>query len=324
MQPEVRGDRAKQFIKRYGTVIGGILIYGVFAATTPYFFTVNNLLLILKQMSMLTIVSLGFTFVMAAGGFDMSVGFAMGLANVFFATVLNAASHLLPAVAVALGVGTAVGAVNGLLVAYLHLPDFIATFAVGSITFGAKMLFSGGHPVFVRRAPAAFRTIAQGYVGPIPMPVIIMIAILIVVLIVLNRTRLGKHIYAIGGNPMAALYAGINVRRKRFYTFLISGLSVGITAIVLTSRLGSGQPEAGEGFLLDTISVCFLSTTMFGEGEPTAAGVFIGAFIITMLNNGLTMLAVPYHVQFITKGAVVILAVMLSVLLGRQTRIRLL
>jgi len=324
MHSQSKSDAVKQFVKCYGTAIGGALIYAAFAATTPYFFSVYNFLLILKQMSLLTIVSLGFTFVMAAGGFDMSVGFAMGLANVFFATVLNATSMLLPAVAVALGVGLGVGAVNGLLVAYLHLPDFIATFAVGSITFGAKMLFSGGHPVFLRGAPAAFRTIGQGYLGPIPMPVIIMVAILMVVLVVLNRTKFGKHIYAIGGNPMAALYAGINVRRKRFYTFLISGLTVGATAIVLTSRLGSGQPEAGEGFLLDTISVCFLSTTMFGEGEPTAAGVFVGAFIITMLNNGLTMLAVPYHVQFITKGTVVILAVMLSVLLGRRTRIRLL
>jgi len=317
-------DNVKRFVCRYGTVIGGLLIFITFSLTSPYFFTMVNFLLILKQMSMLTIVSLGFAFVMAAGGFDMSIGFAMGLVNVFFATVLNSTSSLLLAVGTALGIGMSVGTINGLLVAYLHLPDFIATFAVGSVTFGAKMLYSGGHPVFLRNPPAAFRTIGQGYVGSIPLPVIIMIAIFIIALLVLHRTKLGQHIYSIGGNPMAALYAGINVRRKRFYTFLISGLSVAITSIVLTSRLGSGQPGAGENFLLDTISVCFLSTTMFGEGEPTGAGVFVGAFIITMLNNGLTMLNVPYHVQFITKGVVVILAVLLSVLLGRKVRIRLL
>ncbi len=317
-------DTAKAVIKKYGTVIGGLAIFAAFAISTPYFFTTRNVLLILRQMSMLTIVSLGFTFVMAAGGFDMSIGYAMGLMNVFLATVLAATGSLPLAILVALGTGLAVGTLNGTLVAYLRLPDFIATYAVGSVTYGAKMLFSGGHPVFIRGAPESFRTIGQGFVGAIPVPVIIMVGVFLVTLLVLKRTRLGHHIYAIGGNPMAALYAGINVRRKRFITFLLSGLGVAITSIVLTSRMGSGQPQAGEAYLLDAISVCFLSTTMFGEGEPTAPGVFVGAFIITMLNNGLTMLGIPYHVQFITKGVVVILAVMLSVMLGRQVRVRLL
>jgi len=316
-------DRIKRFIRHYGTVVGAVVILVVFALSSPYFFTVSNFLLILKQMSMLTIVSLGFAFVMAAGGFDMSIGYAMGLANVILASMLNT-SGLIVALGAALGVGLGVGVINGVLVAYLHLPDFIATFAVGSVTFGAKMLYSGGHPIFLHNPSPIFLAIGQGYVGPIPMPVIIMLVILAIVLVVLHRTKFGRHIYAIGGNPMAALYAGINVRRNRFYTFLISGLSVAVTSIVLTSRMGSGQPQAGENFLLDAISVCFLSTTMFGEGEPTGAGVFVGAFIITMLNNGLTMLNVPYQVQFITKGVVVILAVLLSVLLGRKVQIRLL
>ncbi len=324
MEHRRRAEGLKHFIKRYGTVVGGVMIFVAFATSAPYFFTTQNFLLILKQMSMLTIVSLGFTFVMAAGGFDMSIGYAIGLVTVFFTTVLNTTASLTLAVLTALGVGLGIGAFNGALVAYLHLPDFIATFAVGSMAFGAKMLYSGGYPIFLRVNSPAFRTIAQGYLGPIPMPVVIMVFIFIVAFIVLSRTKLGKHIYAIGGNKMAALYSGINVRRNRFYTFLISGIGVAITSIVLTSRLGSGQPEAGENFLLDTISVCFLSTTMFGEGEPTASGVFVGAFIITMLNNGLTMMAVPYHVQYITKGAVVVLAVLLSVLLGRKTKIRLL
>lgn len=317
-------NRMKRFIRHYGTVVGAVLIFAVFALSSPYFFTVENFLLILKQMSMLAIVSLGFAFVMAAGGFDMSIGYAMGLVNVILASMLNTTSSLIVALGAALAVGLGVGAINGLLVAYLHLPDFIATFAVGSVAFGAKMLYSGGHPIFLHHPPSIFLAIGQGYAGPIPMPVIIMLVILVIVLLVLHRTKFGRHIYAIGGNPMAALYAGINVRRTRFYTFLISGLSVAVTSIVLTSRLGSGQPQAGENFLLDAISVCFLSTTMFGEGEPTGAGVFVGAFIITMLNNGLTMLNVPYQVQFITKGVVVILAVLLSVVLGRKVQIRLL
>jgi len=316
--------KIKTFIRHYGTVVGSVALLIVFSASSPYFFTVGNFLLMLKQMSMLTIVSLGFAFVMAAGGFDMSIGYAMGLASVILASTLNATSSLIVALGATLGVGLGVGLINGLLVAYLHLPDFIATFAVGSVTFGAKMLYSGGYPVFLRDPPSSFLAIGQGYAGPIPMPVIIMLLVLAIAILALHHTKFGRHIYAIGGNPMAALYAGINVRRNRLYTFLISGLSVGVTSIILTSRLGSGQPQAGENFLLDAISVCYLSTTMFSEGEPTGAGVFVGAFIITMLNNGLTMLNVPYQMQFITKGVVVILAVLLSVVLGRKIQIKLL
>lgn len=317
-------NRIKYFIRKYGTALGGLLVFVGFAVTTPYFFTSYNFLLILKQMSTVTIVSLGLTFVMAAGGFDMSIGYAMGLVSVLFASMLNQTSSLTLAILTALGVGLSVGAVNGWLVAYFHLPDFIATFALGSVTYGIKMMYSGGHPIFLRYSPAPFITIGQGNVGPIPVAVLIMLGLLGISWLVLNWTRFGRHIYAIGGNPMAALYAGINVRRHRFYTFLASGLAVALTSIVLTSRLGSGQPMAGESYLLDAISICFLSTTMFGEGEPTVAGTFVGAFIITMLTNGLTMLNVPYHIQYVAKGAVVIFSVMLSVLLGRRVRIRLL
>ena len=310
-------------IRKYGTAIAGVLIFAGFSFTTKYFLSTHNFLLMLKQMSMLTIISLGFTFVMAAGGFDMSIGFVTGLINVFFASVLLHTGNLPLAILIALLIGSLVGLTNGALAAYIGLPDFIATFAIGSIALGIDMMYTGGNPVFLQNPPAAFLFIGQGYLGPLPFPIIVMVAVLIVDLIVLNRTKLGMRLYAIGGNPRAALYAGINVKRHRLLTFVISGLSVAIASIVLTSRLGSGQPQAGENYLLDAISVCFLSTTMFGEGEPTGEGVFVGAFIITMLNCGLTMLNVTYYFQYITKGIVVILAVTSSILMGQKLQIRL-
>jgi len=310
-------------IRKYGTAIAGVLIFAGFSFTTKYFLSTHNFLLMLKQMSMLTIISLGFTFVMAAGGFDMSIGFVTGLINVFFASVLLHTGNLPLAILIALLIGSLVGLTNGALAAYIGLPDFIATFAIGSIALGIDMMYTGGNPVFLQNPPEAFLFIGQGYLGPLPFPIIVMVAVLIVDLIVLNRTKLGMRLYAIGGNPRAALYAGINVKFYRLLTFVISGLSVAIASIVLTSRLGSGQPQAGENYLLDAISVCFLSTTMFGEGEPTGEGVFVGAFIITMLNLGLTMLNVTYYFQYITKGIVVILAVTSSILMGQKLQIRL-
>ena len=313
----------RMIIRKYGTAIAGVIIFIGFSFTTKYFLTTHNFLLMLKQMSMLTIISLGFTFVMAAGGFDMSIGFVTGLINVFFASVLLHTGNFPLAILIALLIGSLVGLTNGILAAYIGLPDFIATFAIGSIALGIDMMYTGGNPVFLQNPPEAFLFIGQGYLGPIPFPIIVMLAVLVAALVILNRTKLGMRIYAIGGNPTAVLYAGINVKFYRLLTFIISGLSVAATSIVLTSRLGSGQPQAGENYLLDAISVCFLSTTMFGEGEPNGAGVFVGAFIITMLNCGLTMLNVTYYFQYITKGIVVILAVTSSILMGQKLQVKL-
>ena len=137
---------------------------------------------------------------------------------------------------------------------------------------------------------------------------------------ILKKTPLGRRIYAIGGNKVASQYGGINVKKYRVITFLFSGAFLAVASIIQTSRLGSGQPLAGEDFMLDTIAAVYLSTTMFGEGEPTPEGTIIGVFIITMLTNGLTMLGVEYYFQYITKGVVVILAVMMSVLLSGKAR----
>jgi ribose/xylose/arabinose/galactoside ABC-type transport system permease subunit len=313
----------KDFMRRYGTVLGALVIFVFFSIVAKNFFTTTNLLMLLRQMSMLTIVSLGFTFVMGAGGFDMSIGNATGLVNIIFAIVLLSTGSFWLALLVAMLLGLAVGFVNGMLVAYVGLPDFIGTFAVGSIVYGIKMLITKGNPIsFSNTVPRIFTFIGQGYVGPIPFPVILMAVFVCIAIFVLEKTSLGRRIYAIGGNAVASLYAGINVKRYRLITFLISGLSMAIAAVILTSRLGTAQPLAGEEFMLDTIAVVFLSTTMFGDGEPTGSGTFVGALIISMLNNGLTMLDVPYYFQYITKGAVVIFAVVLSVILGQKLRVK--
>lgn len=313
----------KNFLRKYGTVLGAFVIFIVFSLTANNFFTTSNLFLLLRQMSMLTIISLGFTFVMAAGGFDMSIGNTTGLVNILFAIVLLNTNSFLLALSAALLTGMLIGVINGTLVARIGLPDFIGTFAVGSIVYGVKMLITKGNPIFFDKdVPEIFPFIGQGYVGPVPFPVILMFLLVALSVFLLTKTSLGRRIYAIGGNSVASLYAGINITRYRLITFVISGLSVSIAAVILTSRLGSAQPLAGEVFLLDAISVVFLSTTMFGEGEPTGSGTFVGALIISMLNNGLIMLNVPYYFQYITKGLVVIFAVVLSVLLGQKLRVK--
>lgn len=306
--------------RKYGTVFGALVIFIFFSIFAENFLTAKNLLILLRQMSMLTIISLGFTFVMAGGGFDMSLGNSAGLVNMLFGMTLVQTNNLVLALAAGLAVGLAVGLVNGLLVAYVGLPDFIGTFAVGSVVYGLKMLISKGNPLsFPKDVVPAAKFIGQGYVGPIPFPVILMLVFVVITAFVLAKTSLGRRIYSVGGNRIASLYAGINVKKYRMISFLICGAGVAIAAIITTSRLGSAQPLAGEDFLLDAISVAFLSTTMFGEGEATAPGTFVGALIITMLNYGLTMLQMEYYFQYITKGLVVILAVLVSVTVKQKT-----
>lgn len=326
MQTQVKLDNRNMlnFLRKYGTVLGAVVVFMIFSFTSKNFFTSSNLLMLLRQMSMLTIISLGFTFVMAAGGFDMSIGNAAGLINIVFAISLIKTNNFWLALILSIGCGLLIGLTNGTLIAYIGLPDFIGTFAVGSIVYGIKMLITKGNPIFFSdKIPPISLFIGQGYVGPIPFPVILMLIFVGIAVFVLNKTTLGRRVYAIGGNPVASLYAGINVKKYRMITFLISSFSVAIAAVILTSRLGSAQPLAGEEFLLDAIAVVFLSTTMFGDGEPTGSGTFVGTFIISMLNNGLTMLNVAYYFQYITKGLVVILAVVISVVLGRKMKLKL-
>lgn len=320
---EIRSITLTELLRKYATLFGAIAIFIIFSIIVDNFFTLTNLLMLLRQMSMLTIISFGFTFVMAAGGFDMSIGNLAGLISVILALMLSNTNNCILAFAVSLGVGLLIGYINGILTAYIGFPDFIATFAVGSVVYGIKMLITKGNPIFLSNPPDLFVFIGQGFIGPIPFPVILMLLFLLISDFILNKTKLGRRVYAIGGNPVASLYAGIKVKKYKLITFLFSGLSVAIASIIMTSRLGSGQPLAGENFLLDVIAVVFLSTTMFGEGEPTAKGAFVGALIISMLNNGLTMLNVQYYFQYITKGLVVIAAIMVSVLLGQKLRIKL-
>lgn len=312
------------FARRYATALFGVLVFVIFSLVAENFCSWSSLMIMLRSMSMLTICALGFTFVMAAGGFDMSLGNAAGLINMVFVYLLLDTGNLPLAILAGLAVGLAVGLLNGLLAGVIGLPDFIATYAVGTAAYGLKMLISKGNPTTIPRdasLPAFTFQMGQGKIPflfgkTIPFPVIIMLLFLLAVIFVMKKTPLGRRIYAIGGNQIASQYSGINVKKYRVITFVFSGVFLAVASIMLTSRLGSGQPLAGEDFMLDTIAAVFLSTTMFGDGEPTPLGTFVGVFIITMLTNGLTMLGVEYYFQYITKGLVVILAVLMSILLG--------
>jgi len=313
----------KDVIRKYGTLFAAVLVFVFFSFATSSFFTMRNVMLLLKQMSTLTVISLGFTFVMAVGGFDMSIGQTTGLVGIFFIKVLMSTGSFTLALLTGLGISLVVGCANGLFVSYIGLPDFIGTFAVGSVIYGIKMMMTEGNPIYVRGVEGlgidVFKSINSGLVqNVVPYMVIIMLVCIVIAYIFMEKTTLGRRIYAIGGNREAAVFSGIDVKRYKLIAYLISATAACLAAVMVCARLNSAQPTAGEGFLMQAISAVYLSTTMFGEGQPTILGTVVGAFIIAMLSNGLTMMGITYYFQDITTGVVVIMAVLMSVALNRK------
>lgn len=315
-------DKTKIFIRRYGTVIVALLVFIFFSLTARGFFTAKNVMLLLKQMSNLTIITMGFTFVMAVGGFDMSVGYACGLVGIVFVKVLLATGNFWLATLAGLLTGVVIGVLNGTLCSYIGLPDFIGTFAVGSIIYGIKMMITEGNPIYIKGATGAgintLKLINTGTILGVPIMAVVMVVVVIIAYTLMEKTKLGRRVYSVGGNREASMYAGIDVKKYKFICYIISALCVSVTAVLVVARLNSAQPTSGEGYLMDAISAVYLSTTMFGEGQPTILGSVVGSFIISMLSNGMTMLGMTYYFQDITTGVVVILAVLMSVIMKRK------
>ena len=272
----------------------------------------DNLVNIIRQVSINGILAVGMTFVILTSGIDLSVGAVMAVSS----TVMAAAMvnfGITPFVAVMLGiaVGTTFGLLSGTLVAYAKLPPIIVTLAMMEIPRGLALIYTGGYPL--SGLPTGFSFIGSGYIfGIIPMPVVIMLLVYGVAYVILNHLPMGRYIYAIGGNEEAVRLSGIKVKKYKIMAYLISGLTAAITAMVLTSRLMSGQPNAGVGFELDAIAAVVLGGTDIAGGRGTIFGTFIGVLIIGVLSNGLNLMGVSPYVQRVLKGLIIILAIYFS------------
>jgi len=201
----------------------------------------------------------------------------------------------------------AIGAFNGLMVSKTAIPPFIVTLATMNIARGAAYVYTGGQPI--RVMSDQFNFIGAGYVRNIPTPIIYLVIILIITYIILNRSKLGRHIYAVGGNRQAAIFSGIKIGKVLFFAYTYSGLLAGIAGVVLASRMFSGQPTAGDGAEMDAIAAVVLGGTSMNGGIGKIGGTVIGGLVIGVLNNGLNLLGVNSFWQYIVKGAVILIAV---------------
>lgn len=306
------------WLKRWGTLLGfGVLIV-VFSVLKPYAFpNFGNLRNVVEQVATLAIVASAVTMVMVTGDFDLSVGALASLAGVICADLLVKGLGVVPSVLIALSVGALGGAVNGALVAYGGLSAFVATLATMTAFGGIALLYTNGATIF-SGLPDAFRVLGQGTIGPIPVSVLLMLGVVFAAWVVLEHTSYGRQLYAIGGNPEASHLAGINVRRARAIAFVLSGLGAALAGVVLTSRLFSAHPQAGNPFMLNAAAAVFLGMTSFREGEAHVAGTILGVLIMGVLGNGLNILGVNSYVQSVLTGAIIVAAVLLSGLAQRR------
>ena len=315
--PRVRQFDAGQFAERYGTVGAAIVIFVVFALASGAFVSAENISNILVQISVLMVISSGLTVAVASGEFDLSVGQVAGLSGVLVAGLM-VWSHLPVGAAIALAVlaGTVIGIVSGLLVTRLRIPSLIATLAMGPIALGLNYAYDGGDSIY-SSFPQAFYFIASGRIGGVvPVPILIALVVVAAFYVLVNRTRLGRAVVATGSNLQAARLSGINVNRCRMIALILSAFGAALGGIMLTARLGTGQPGAGEPYLMDSLTAVFLGMTAFSPGRATVQGTLVGVVIIGMLDNGLNLLGAPFYLQNEVRGVVMIAAVSLAVLRG--------
>ena len=323
---EISGQKAESPVVRFfkenlGILIALIalcLILTVNPATSRTFLTSQNIFNMLRQTSTNLYIACGMTMVIILGGIDLSVGSIIALSGCIAAgCVVHYYFPIAIAILVGILVGLLVGLFNGVVIAKTTIPAFIVTLATMNIARGFAYVYTGGSPV--RVITKEWQFIGGGYVGIFPVPVIILFIVLILTGLIMNKTRLGRYIYAVGGNAQAAEFSGINVAKVKFLVQVFSGIMAGLAGIVLASRMYSGQPTAGEGAEMDAIAAVVVGGTSMAGGSGKLGGTIIGGLIIGVLNNGLNLMNVNSFWQYVVKGAVILLAVYVDYLRHRKT-----
>jgi len=302
----MRNLQFKDMIRRYGILIGLIGLITGFSVLSERFFTISNMLIVMRQTSIVAFLAVGMSFVILGAGIDLSVGSVLAFSGAVGAGVMQNGGIFFGILA-GLALGAALGAFSGIVITKLKIPSFIATLAMMAIARGGTLVYTDGRPI--TGLPSSFAFLGRGYIGNVPFPIILMLIIFILAYIVLKLTRFGRYVYATGGNINAARASGIKVDNIIISTFAISGFLSGLTGMVLASRLNSAQPTAGMGYELDAIAAVVLGGTNLFGGEGELWGTLVGAFIMGILNNGLNMLNVSSFYQQVAKGIVILIAV---------------
>jgi ribose transport system permease protein len=309
------GGTARRFLgfdrlRQYGLILALIILIVVFSFASEYFFSVPNFLNIARQVSVTAIVAVGMTFVIISGGIDLSVGSNLAFSGVIAAMTFAQSGSVPLAFLAGVAVGFGIGLFNGLLTAKGRIAGFIVTLATMGAIRGFSFIVTGGNPV--PAADPGFIFVGTGSVFGIAVPILIMVVIVALGSFVLNKTKFGRYVYAVGGNEKASRWSGLKVDRVQVAVYSLVGLLAGLAGVIFASRLGSGQPFAGDGFELDVIAAVILGGSSLAGGRGTISGTIIGVLIIGVLGNGLTLLDVSSYWQMVVQGAIIVAAVLID------------
>ena len=303
-------------LRRFGPLLGLLILCAVLGGASGQFLTADNLLNVLRQSAVNMMVSLGQLAVIITAGIDLSVGSILGLCCVLVALLMRAGVPPLISVVVVIAAGLALGAINGILLTKLRLPHpFIPTLGMMNVARGLALVISGGFPI--SELPPGFRFVGAGSIGFIPAPVLLVALMCAVFSVFLNRTIAGRDLYAIGGNTQAARLSGVPVDSRLILVYALSGLTAAAGGIVLAGRMNSGFPLAGVGAELDSIAAVVIGGASFLGGVGTVSGTVVGALIMGVLRNGLNLLNVSAAWQTVVIGIVIVAAVWVDVVRQR-------
>lgn len=299
-------------------ILGVLLLIGiVLSILSPVFLTTSNVLSVLRQISNNVYLALGMTLVMIIGGIDLSVGSIVAMCGTLtVGFIVTNGLPMLLAIPLGLLLGALCGLLDGVIVAQFKVPAFIVTMAMMNIARGIAYIYSGG--LSTRIMTGGFTNIGAGYLfNVLPTPIIYMVILVLVFTILLNKTKFGTYIYAIGGNRESARLSGVPIKLVEVAVFTISGILAAFAGIVLSSSMFSGQPSVGQGYELDAIAACVLGGVSMSGGKGRISGTVIGAIVMGVINNGLNLMSVSSFWQLVVKGVIILVAVLLDTQKGK-------
>ncbi|MFL9959461.1 ABC transporter permease [Paraburkholderia nemoris] len=307
-----RSAHMRDIYRRYGIVAVLIVLCIVLSFANQYFLTLGNIADILRQTSINGILAVGMTYVVLTAGIDLSVGSTLALAGIISASLVTGPHPHGAAIGLAAGlaVGAAIGAINGLLVARLSIPPFVATLGMLSAARGLTYIYNDGMPV--TDLPDGYLTIGTGAIAGIPVPIIVFALVVVLFWLVLRYTTYGRYVYAVGGNAKSAKTSGISTGKILFSVYVIGGLLAGLAGIILAARTTSALPQAGVSYELDAIAAVVIGGTSLSGGTGSLGGTVVGALLIGVINNGLNLLGVSSYYQQVVKGVIIVGAVLLD------------
>jgi ribose transport system permease protein len=303
-------------VREFNVLIALVVVGALISLYTPYFLTTNNLMGVFRAFSLTAIMSIGMVMVIITGGIDLSVGSAMGLASLVTALCFSMGYPTGVCIAAGLGVGLVFGLCNGLLITFIGLPPFIATLGTLSIGRGLMYMITRGVPV-TPETPESFAVLGQGYLGPVPVPVIIMVVLMLIFAVIMRRTRFGRHVYATGGNEHAARLSGVKVDRVKLSVYVLSSTIAALAGVIGFSRYLSAEPASGFGSELDVIAAAAIGGASLAGGAGSVTGAVIGAALVGVIANGVVLLNINTYAQQAITGGVILIAVSLDVLRSR-------